>query len=113
MLTDADLDDREALNDLLQGVDRATFDAKQPREFVRYKMGPWYHDRSLIPIRVAARLAAYDRAGADLSVPLDRFGVRYVGVRTGTRPDYLAQGWTQIANGPTWDVWERVANSQP
>ena len=108
VVTDAELDEREALNELLRGVDRAAFESSQPREFVRYKMGPWYRDRSLIAGRVAARLAAYDRAQADLSFVLDRFGIRYVGLLTGTRPEYLATGWSLIATGPTWEVWERT-----
>ncbi len=108
-LTNAELDDREALNELLQGVDRAAFEAKQPRELVKYKSGPWYHDRSLIPSRVADRVAAYDRARANLPAALDRMAVRYVGVRNGARLDYVTQGWALIASGPTWDVWERIA----
>ena len=113
LLTDADLDDREALNELLRGVDRAAFEADQQRLYsVRNTIGPWALDRSLIPGRVAARVAAYDRACADLSATLDRLAVRYVGFHAGTKPSYLDHGWKHVATGSTWDVWEYVTTSR-
>ncbi len=110
-VTDAELDDRAALSDLLSGVDRPAFEARQ-RAFYENKkldMGAWKRDRSLIPILVAARLSAYDRTRADLTAALDRFGVRYVGLRAGAKPGYLDRGWIPVATGPTWNVWERTS----
>ncbi len=114
-VSDAEFDDRAALNDLLLGVERAAFEDRQHAFYTRPypRVGPWYHDPSLIPGRVAARLAAYDRARADLTGALDRFAVRYVGLPAGKRPAYLASGWAPVAIGPTWDVWERLGSSQP
>jgi hypothetical protein len=106
-LTTRDLNDREALNELLLGLNRVEFETKQPHELLKYRIGPWFLDRSLVPGLVADRLAAYDRAQADLSSALDRFAVVYVGLRIGRRPDYLATGWTLLANGPVWEVWKR------
>ena len=83
------------------------FESQQQRYLAYMPEGPWHFDRSLIPASIAARVAAYDRAAADLSAALDRFAVRYVALPAGKKPDYLARGWTLLVNGPTWDVWER------
>ena len=112
-VTDAQMDDRVALNDLLLGFDRSSFEVRQREFFDDLHCGPSWRDRSLIPVFLATRLAAYDRARADLSAALDRFAVRYVGLPAGTRPLYLRQGWALLSGGPTWDVWERITNSHP
>jgi hypothetical protein len=109
-MTDAELDERTALNELLLGTDRAAFETRQRDYYETFQDGPCKRDRSLIPVRVAARLAAYDHAGADLGAALSRFKVRYVGLRVGNRPAYLAHGWKLLVAGPTWDVWERSAD---
>ena len=111
-VTDAELDDRVAINDRLLGVDRSSFEARQHSYFENVHLSRAERDR-LLPLRVAARLAAYDRVIADLPAALDRFAVRYVGLPAGTKPPYLRQGWTLIAAGPTWDVWERTTNARP
>jgi hypothetical protein len=108
-VSDAELHERLALNDLLLGVDRAAFETRH-RALLEgpSRLGFWKHDGSHIPDRVAARLAAYDRACADLPAALDRFAIRYVALPAGHRPDYLARGWTALVTGPTWDIWERT-----
>jgi hypothetical protein len=113
-VTDAQLDDRAALNDLLLGFDRSSFEARQRSYYSEYlHAGAVARNPSLIPVRVADRVAAYDRARADLPAALNRFAVRYVGLPTGTRPLYLRQGWTMVSGGPTWEVWERTTKSPP
>jgi hypothetical protein len=113
-VTDAQLDDRVALNDLLLGFDRSSFETKQREYFSEYHhAGAVARNPSLIPVRVADRVAAYDRARADLPAALNRFAVRYVGLLAGTRPLYLRQGWTMVSGGPTWEVWERATNPHP
>jgi hypothetical protein len=107
-ITDAELDDRTGLNAVILGLDRASFEAAERGEIESIRMGSWLRDRSLLPGRVAARVAAFDRALADLSTALDRFAVRYVGLPRGDRPKYLAWGWNLIAKGSTWEVWERT-----
>jgi hypothetical protein len=107
-VSEAELDERVALNDLLLGVGRGAFESRQHAEFTSSRLGLWTRERSLIPVRVAARLAAYDRVRGDLPAALKRFGVRYVALPAGTRPDYLSRGWAPVATGPTWDVWERA-----
>jgi hypothetical protein len=107
-VSDAELDERTALNAVLLGTERATFESSQHHYYETFDMGPWMRDPSQRPLRVTARLAAYDRVLADLPAALDRFGVRYVVLTAGDKPDYLAQSWTPVAIGPTWDVWERT-----
>jgi len=112
-VTDAELDDRAALNDLLLGVDRSSFEARQRKYYEGLGFGYWHRDRSKIAERVAARLVAYDHVRANLPTALNRFAVRYVGLPAGTKPDYLARGWQLVSDGRTWKVWERTTNSRP
>ena len=109
-VTDAELDDRAALNDLLLGFDRPSFEARQHSYFNGLHTGPVERNRSLVSARIAARLDAYDRARADLPVVLNRFAVLYVSLPAGSKPLYLGRGWTLISGGHTWDVWERITN---
>ena len=88
-------------------------EARLRNYFETTHIGSVGRNRSLIPVRVAAGLAAFDRAHADLAAALNRFGVRYLGLRRGTRPPYLRQGWAIVSSGPTWEVWERIANPRP
>jgi hypothetical protein len=110
LVSDAELEARTALNDLLVGVDRAGF-AERASHQESWSIGHAKRAHAILPVRVAARLAAYDRARADLPAALDRFGVRYVALPAGRRPDYLARGWNLLVAGPTWEVWERTAAS--
>jgi hypothetical protein len=109
---DAEVDERAALNDILLDVDRPSFETSQRSYFDAQHMGPMKRSRVLRD-RFAARLAFYDRCRADLPGALNRFGVRYVALRTGTKPPYLHNGWTLVFGGPTWDVWERMTNANP
>ena len=79
-VSDTELHERMALNDLLLGVDRAAFKKVRHRALLEgpSRLGFWRHDGAHIPDRVAARLAAYDRACADFPAALDRFAIRYV-----------------------------------
>ena len=112
-VTDAQMDERVALNDLLMGFDRSSFEARQQSYFKGHHAGPLERNRSLVPASLAARLAAYDYVDANLSAALDRFAVRYVGLPAGTQPLYLRQGWALVSGGPTWDVWEQITISDP
>jgi hypothetical protein len=109
---DAEVDERAALNDILLDIDRLSFEASQRCYFDAQHMGPMKRSR-LLRERFAARLAYYDRCRADLPGALNRFGVRYVALRSGTKPRYLHNGWTLVFGGPTWDVWERITNANP
>jgi hypothetical protein len=109
-VTDAELDDRAALNDLLMGHGRSSFEARVRFDFENTYIGLVGRNRTLKAVRIADRLAAYDCARADLAVALNRFAVRYVGLPSGTKPPYLDQGWTLLSGGPTWDIWERITN---
>jgi hypothetical protein len=115
-VTDAELDDRTALNGLLRGLDRPAFEAEQRHDFENEPWGPWgrNRDRSLVPGKIASRLGAYDRQRSDLRSALDRFAVRYVALPAGTGAAfYRVNGWDLVADGPTWEVWERTETSRP
>lgn len=110
-VTDVELDQRVALNAHLLGQDRATFEAIQ-RDFFHVQEGsgaPLHRDASYGERRVADQLAAFDRVATDLEIMLNRYGVRYLGLRVGhAPPGYLTkQNWTRIQEGPFWQVWER------
>jgi hypothetical protein len=110
-VTDVELDQRVALNAHLLGQDRATLEAKQ-RDLFRVQKGsggPSHRDASYGERRVAHRLAAFDQVATDPEIMLNRYGVRYLGLRVGhAPPGYLTkQNWTRIQEGPFWQVWER------
>lgn len=110
-VTDVELDQRVALNVILLGQDRATFEAQQ-RDLFRVPEGSGgtsYRDTSYGERRVADRLAAFDQVATESEILLNRYGVRYLGLPVGhAPPDYLTKpNWTRIQEGPFWQVWER------
>jgi hypothetical protein len=111
-VTTAELHDRDDLNELLLGLDRSSFPAKQIDNPQRVGVGPSERNTRLLA-GAAGRVSDEDRKRADLAAALDRFKVRYVGLPAGTEPSYLRHGWTRILGGPTWDVWERISDSRP
>jgi hypothetical protein len=117
-VTDAEWDQRVALNGYLLGRDRSAFEAEQRAAFQLKAegggWGPWTRDADDGNRRIASRLAAFDGVVQDPESALRRYGVRYVGLRTGTPPAYLATGnWTRIQEGPVWQVWERLDPPAP
>ena len=117
-VTDAEWDQRVALNDYLLGWDRTTFEAAQRAAFQLRAgeggWGPWTRDADDGNRRIASRLAAFDAVVKDPESALKRYGVRYVGLRTRVPPAHLATGkWTCIQQGPFWQVWERLDQPAP
>jgi hypothetical protein len=110
-LTDPAWDQRVALNHFLLDENRAAFEITQQEAFKLRpgSWGPWTRDASDGARRVADRLHAFDEVVQDPESVLNRFGVRYLGLRAGVpKPSYMArQNWTQIQDGPYWQVWER------
>jgi hypothetical protein len=109
---DSEWDERVALNSFLLAEDRATYETKQRTGFQvgpGRGWGPWTRDPAVSAHRVRARLAAFDRVVADPEAALNRYRVRYVGLRIGQTPSaYLGKRqWTRIQDGPFWQVWER------
>ena len=118
-VTDAEWDERVALNCYLLGWDRSTFEAEQRTAFqLRAEegggWGPWTRDANDGNRRIASRLAAFERVLKDPEPALKRYGVRYVGLKTSTPSSRLTQGrWTRIQEGPYWQVWERSQQPAP
>jgi hypothetical protein len=117
-VTDAEWDQRVALNCYLLGWDRTAFEAEQRAAFQLKAdgggWGPWTRDVNDSNRRIESRLEAFDGVAKDPESALRRFGVRYVGLRTGAPPAYLATGkWTCIQEGPVWQVWERPDQPAP
>jgi len=113
-VTDAEWDRRIALNHFLLDQNRAIFEAKQREAFKLSpgSWGPWTRDASDGERRVVSRLAAFDEVVRDPESALNRFGVRYLGLRVGEPlPSHLSRKqWTQIQAGPYWQIWERPAS---
>ncbi len=114
-VTDAELDQRVALNHFLLGESREMFEASQKRTFQTgsgASWGPWTRDPADSRRRIANRLAAFDDVVRDPEPTLDRLRVRYVGLRPDQPvPPYLTHhNWTQLEAGPSWQVWERSAS---
>ena len=112
-VSDAEWDQRIALNNYLFDQNRATFEANQ-REALKLRQGswgPWTRDASDGERRVVNRLTAFDEVVRDPESALNRLGVQYLGLRVGESPpsDLTKQKWTRIQAGPFWQVWERPA----
>jgi hypothetical protein len=117
-VTDAEWDQRVALNCYLLGWDRTAFEAEQRAAFQLKAegggWGPWTRDADDGNRRIASRVAAFDGVVKDPESALKHYGVRYVGLRTKTPPARLTTGkWTCIQEGPVWQVWERLDQPAP
>jgi hypothetical protein len=116
-VTDAEWDERVALNSFLLAEDRVTYEAEQRTGFqvnsAKGGWGPWTRDAAVAAHRVRSRLAAFDQVVTDPEAALNRYRVRYLGIRTGQPPPaYVIQRqWTRVQEGPFWQVWERPASS--
>jgi hypothetical protein len=110
-VTDAEWDQRIALNSYLLDRNRATFEAEQREKLklMQVGWGPWTRDATDGYRRVVNRLAAFDAVVRDPYSALNRFGVRYLGLRADEPPpSYVTrQNWTPVQEGPYWQVWER------
>jgi hypothetical protein len=102
----AEYDERETLNSILLGVDRAAFEGKLRAPFVG--PGVWSRDRDPITREalILDRLAFYDAIRADPDRALDRYHVRYVALPVG-HPAPVGEGWSPLERGPHQDIWER------
>jgi hypothetical protein len=114
-ITNAEWEDRIALNAYLLGQDRRAFRAEQeallhstdqPTASRGGVWGPWVRNPRLMAERVVARTRAFDAVRASPSRALDRFHVRYVAVPGGHAPPPGA-GWARMRHGPSWDLYER------
>jgi hypothetical protein len=101
--------ERLALNGLLVGQSREEFEAAQSKLIGGSYGGPWQRDPARRDEPLRARLAAFDRFGADLGAAVAHYGVRVVGIEAAREtPAYLAAGgWRRVESGPAWQVWER------
>ncbi|HEX8203303.1 MAG TPA: hypothetical protein VF590_22695 [Isosphaeraceae bacterium] len=121
---DAEVDERETLNQYLLGCDRPAFaaqlgalDRAAAAEQARGpRVGPGFWSRVRDPRSrarmIAARLACYDAIRADPTAALNRWRVRHLALPTGQEPPPDAGGdWTLLQRGPFWWVWRRTARS--
>jgi hypothetical protein len=115
-ITNQEWDERAALNGFLLAEDDGSYEANSRERFRVLPdkgWGPWTRNAAVAAERVRSRLEAFRRVVADPEDFLNRYRVRYLGLRTGHAvPAYLTkQGWTQVQEGPFWQVWERPAPS--
>jgi hypothetical protein len=102
----AEVDERETLNSILLGVDRASFEGKLRAPFAG--PGAWSRERNPVTreAMILDRLAFYDAIRADPGRALDRYRVRYVALPAG-HPAPVGGGWRPLERGPYQDIWER------
>ena len=113
-VTNDEWDDRIAVNAALLGLERDTFEADQAKA-LNGPWGPWGRgrDASLRARRLALRMAAFDRARADVAASAARYSVRYLALPAGRSHEHLGPEWSRIQSGPTWDLWERAERPRP
>jgi hypothetical protein len=101
-------DERIALNDYLQGIDRLSFERHQKTILEKNHWGPWARDPIERAKRLENRLAHYDRIAETPGLALGRFSVRYVALPAGERPRfYSGPAWRTVQQGRSWTIWER------
>ena len=99
-ISDAEWNDRIALNAFLLGNDRATFEAAQRSELAGLFWGAAARDPTARQKLLQDRVRSYDATAADLPATLARYGVRYVALPSGRAPPaYLASGWQRLQRG--------------
>jgi hypothetical protein len=104
-ITNLEWDERIAINCILRDISRDVFAREQRTNLNITHWGPWTRDHTLFEARIESRIAAYDRARADLGGALRKYRVRYVALAPGNRPDYLTAEWALLETGPKWDLW--------
>ncbi len=105
--------DRIALNAYLLGQGRPEFEAIQRHDLETTHWGPWARDSSARQELFAKRLESFDRVEKDGTVPVERFGVRYIALPSGQElPDALRPSWKKARDGTTWDLWEKAGEGQ-
>jgi hypothetical protein len=105
-ITDAELDERIALNAHLLGWTRDRFATEQEQELKRARWGPAMRSVESRSTRLAARLSAFDALAADVLGAAERFEVRTLALPAGGL-DAAPSGWMLLQSGPRWDVWVR------
>jgi hypothetical protein len=103
------LDERIALNAILQGRGRSDFELSEKGGLSLSVWGPWARNVEVRAARLAHRLWMFDQLALDPMAAVDRLGVRYVGLAARQSiPTILDRGWTTLAVGPRWRIWERT-----
>lgn len=105
-VTDLELEERMALDGLLNGQNRSDFASERHSSLERNHWGPWGRDANRLRERVQAFAEAYDRVASDIDEYLAKYGVRYVALPVGTEARFLTERWKPIESGPIWNVWE-------
>jgi hypothetical protein len=114
-VSQAELDERIALDARLRGIEREAFAAAQRRDITRgmgLGWGPGARDRRVADEQLVERLRVFDAVEADPERYLDRYDVLYLAQPTGVRPGEIARDWTLIQRGPTWDIWQRALDDR-
>ena len=105
-ISDAELDERVALNAQLLGESREQFRARQEDELARQRWGPEARSAGARAAKLDTRLAAWDSVAADPAAAAGRFGVRVL-ARPAGDPVPPAGRWVLRQSGPRWEVWVR------
>lgn len=103
-----DLDQRCALDDLLEGIDLDVVLARATARYTEPGPGPWQRNDAVRRQRIAKAHELAKGVARDVNVAARQAGIRYVALPAGaTTPGYLLAGWQRIHHGTTWQVWQR------
>jgi hypothetical protein len=106
-VTNESWDERTALNAILKGHDRVTFEATERAILEKSPWGPWSRDPKLRLERLATRLKIYDFVQSNMTAYLNKYKVRYLALTSVSNSKPPQTGWSKLASGPVWDVFER------
>jgi len=105
-ISDAELDERTALNARLMGWSREQFAADQQEHLQTAKWGPEARSDAARQQRLQARLDAWDRMGTEIESLLARYDVRVVARRLSSDLP-LPDDWHLAVRTPRWAIWVR------
>src|SRR5262249_27977577 len=106
-ISEAELDNRVALNAYLLGLSRERFAADEARKLRESRWGLLARSAEAREVRLAARLAAWDALALDPSAATERFGVRVLARPISPSESPPPPGWVLVQPGPRWTVWVR------
>ena len=106
------IDDREwnqriAADAYFSGLDRESFGTREKDRLGTDRWGRWGRDPAVRAALLAERMSDYDDVAKDPDRTAERFQLRYVVLPGSGENRNLNDKWQRVANGPTWQAWER------
>ena len=106
-LSHDDMDERCALDDLLEGLEPEVALARATARYSDPGPGPWQYDSKTRQTRISRAHEAVRRIANNINGAAREAGIRYVALqRDSAAPDYLRSGWQKIHHGTHWQIWQ-------